>query len=95
MTNIKLTGKYKPTGTITLPRNLAADVGLLRDALVRIVGSDDKAELEEMAQRLSSISGILPHEDQAAMLNAIQVLLDIPGEKRSTEGLITCPGCGA
>ena len=80
MTNIKLTGKYK-TGTITLPRNLAADVELLRDALVRIVGSDDKAELEEMAQRLSSISGILPHEDQAAMLNAIQVLIDTFEEK--------------
>ena len=78
MTNIKLTGKYKPTGTITLPRNPAADVELLRDALVRIVGSSDVTELKEMARRLNSVSGILPQDDRAAMLNAIQVLLDIP-----------------
>jgi hypothetical protein len=56
-------------------RKLEADKNKLREALVRLVGSDDRQELENMKGTIS----LLPcsEEDKNNTINAINVLLEV------------------
>jgi hypothetical protein len=59
-----------------------AEIQRLKDALGRLVGSTDRAELEQMAVVMRSLPA--PVEDIAASLNAIEVLLAAPADKGKT-----------